>query len=157
MCWEGKVYVDTALPFGLRSAPLIFTALADALLWVLRQRGAANTDNIDDFITVGAPDSPECERNAVVMHETCEEVGLPAEPEKDEGPATMISILGMELDTEVLEIRLPPAKLERLRSELGQWRGKKSLQKEGSPFFDWSPVPCLQGSKSRTVFPSETH
>ena len=38
MCWEGKVYVDTALPFGLRSAPLIFTALADALLWVMRQR-----------------------------------------------------------------------------------------------------------------------
>ena len=27
MCWEGKVYMDTALPFGLRSAPLIFTRL----------------------------------------------------------------------------------------------------------------------------------
>ena len=26
MCWEGKVYVDTALSFGLRSAPLIFIA-----------------------------------------------------------------------------------------------------------------------------------
>ena len=60
------------------------------------------------------------------MHETCEEVGLPAEPE---GPATMISILGMELDTEVLEIRLPPAKLERRRSELGQLRGEKAYEK----------------------------
>ena len=35
MLWEGWVYVDTALPFGLRSAPLIFTALADGLEWVL--------------------------------------------------------------------------------------------------------------------------
>ena len=31
MEWQGKVYFDTALPFGLRSAPMIFTALADLL------------------------------------------------------------------------------------------------------------------------------
>ena len=31
MSWEGMVYVDTVLPFGLRSAPLIFSAVADAL------------------------------------------------------------------------------------------------------------------------------
>ena len=96
MCWEGKVYVDTALPFGLRSAPLIFTALAEALLWIMRQRGATNTDNyINDFVTAGAPDSQECEHNSTIMHETCEEVGLPAEPEKDEGPATSISFLSI--------------------------------------------------------------
>ena len=27
--WDRQVYMDAALPFGLRSAPLIFTALAD--------------------------------------------------------------------------------------------------------------------------------
>ena len=31
MKWQGQVYVDAALPFGLRSAPKIFNALADAL------------------------------------------------------------------------------------------------------------------------------
>ncbi len=30
MLWNDKVYVDTTLPFGLRSAPLLFTAIADA-------------------------------------------------------------------------------------------------------------------------------
>ena len=30
MIWEGALYIDTALPFGLRSAPKIFTAIADA-------------------------------------------------------------------------------------------------------------------------------
>ena len=121
MCWEGKEYVDTALPFGLRSAPLIFTALAEALLWIMRQRGATNTDNyIDNFVAAGASDSQECEHSSTVMHETCEEVGLPAEPEKDEGPATSISFLGIELDTVALEIRLPGEKLERLRTELGK-------------------------------------
>ena len=31
MQWQGKKFVDATLPFGLRSAPLIFTAVADAL------------------------------------------------------------------------------------------------------------------------------
>ena len=35
MMWEGKVYADKTIPFGLRSAPLIFTAVADALMWMM--------------------------------------------------------------------------------------------------------------------------
>ena len=31
--WEGEFYTDKALPFGLCSAPKIFTAVADALQW----------------------------------------------------------------------------------------------------------------------------
>ena len=38
MQWDGKLYIDTALPFGLRSAPKIFNALADAIEWVLCAR-----------------------------------------------------------------------------------------------------------------------
>ena len=33
--WQGHTFVDTALPFGLCSAPKIFTALADGLAWVM--------------------------------------------------------------------------------------------------------------------------
>ncbi len=39
MQWNGRLFVDKALPFGLRSAPKMFTAIADALEWVLRERG----------------------------------------------------------------------------------------------------------------------
>ena len=35
--WEGQVFIDTRLPFGLRSAPKIFNAVADALCLYLRQ------------------------------------------------------------------------------------------------------------------------
>ena len=31
MLWEGSLFIDTALPFGLRSAPKIFNAVADAV------------------------------------------------------------------------------------------------------------------------------
>ncbi len=32
MQWKATKYLDAALPFGLRSAPKIFTAVADALM-----------------------------------------------------------------------------------------------------------------------------
>ena len=130
MQWQGKKFVDATLPFGLRSAPLIFTAVADALQWVMGRDGAQWVAHyIDDFITVGAPGTDECASNFAVMHAACERLGLPAEPEKDEGPATTISFLGIELDTIALECRLPAEKLARLREELVKWREKKNCKK----------------------------
>ena len=35
MVWEGALYTDTVLPFGLRSAPKIFNAVADAVGWIV--------------------------------------------------------------------------------------------------------------------------
>lgn len=37
--WDGVVYQDTAMPFGLRSAPKIFTAVADVLAWAMLNNG----------------------------------------------------------------------------------------------------------------------
>ena len=39
---KGQYYVDTVLLFGLRSAPILFNAYVDALLWILRQNGTRN-------------------------------------------------------------------------------------------------------------------
>ena len=61
MQWKGKLFIDTALPFGLRSAPKLFNALADALEWIMRSRGLWHVAHyLDDFITVGSPESDEC-------------------------------------------------------------------------------------------------
>ena len=40
MSWEGSLYFDAVLPFGLCSAPKIFTAIADALQWIVNNAGA---------------------------------------------------------------------------------------------------------------------
>ena len=60
MLWKGEVFVDTTLPFRLRSVPLLFTALADAALWVMKEHGTSHVFHyVDDFITMGA-DAAEC-------------------------------------------------------------------------------------------------
>ena len=49
MSWQGQVYIDLMLPFGLRSAPKIFNALADAFHWHLQQSGIEHTEHyLDD-------------------------------------------------------------------------------------------------------------
>lgn len=61
MLWDGGLFLDTVLPFGLRSAPKIFTAVADAVEWVARQEGVNFVIHyLDDFLVIGAPDSQEC-------------------------------------------------------------------------------------------------
>ena len=58
-----------------------------------------------------------------------QEVAMPVEPEKDEGPASTISFLGLELDSMAMEVRLPQEKLRKLKTILGTWRGRKACRK----------------------------
>ena len=62
MEWSGVKYIDQALPFGLRSAPKIFPAVADGLAWALACEGVQDSLHyLDDFFFCGSlvssPDS----------------------------------------------------------------------------------------------------
>lgn len=39
MQWRDGIFIDTALPFGMRSAPKIFLAIADGLMWMVHSQG----------------------------------------------------------------------------------------------------------------------
>ena len=45
--------------------------------------------------------------------------------EKSEGPAPCLTVLGIEIDSKAMELRLTPDKLQRLLQLLRDWRGKK--------------------------------
>ena len=53
MKWEKLVYVDGMLPFGLRSAPKLFNAVADALEWCIHKQGVGMVHHyLDDFVVI---------------------------------------------------------------------------------------------------------
>ena len=61
MIWDGALFIDTALLFGLRLGPKIFTALADAAEWILRRAGVNFILHyLDDFLIIRTLNSPEC-------------------------------------------------------------------------------------------------
>jgi hypothetical protein len=128
--WAGQIFYDTRLPFGLRSAPKIFTAIADALQWVFQRQGVTWVAHyLDDYITMGPPHSEICTQNLEVMLSSCTRLGVPVAPEKCAGPATVMVFLGFELDTNAMVVRLPEEKLQRTLSMVREWRGKKACQK----------------------------
>ena len=130
MMWEDKVYVDAALPFGLRSAPKIFTAVADALEWIAKYSGIKDLWHyLDDYITCGEAGSDECRLNMELLVDLCHHLGVPLAEEKVEGPSTSLVFLGIVIDSVAGELRLPLEKLNRLRLLIQEWLGKKSCKK----------------------------
>ena len=114
--WNNTVYVGQVLPFGLRSAPLIFSAVADTLLWIMQKNGVTwALHYIDDFLTIGAPDSSECLRNMQLMEKTCAQAGLPIESSKLMGPSSSIVFLGIEIDSVSGTLSLPIDKLQKIK------------------------------------------
>ena len=112
MGWRGMYYVDMALPFGLRSAPYIFTAIADVVEWILTHNYGVTflRHYLDYFMTLGPPASPVCHYNLQACIRLCTILGLPLHPRKLEGLTTCLSILGIELDSTTLQARLPEEK-----------------------------------------------
>ena len=130
MSWQGSVFVDTKLPFGLRSAPLIFTAIADALEWIVKLQGVKYLFHyLDDFITCGSPGITECATNMQKLIDCCSELGIPISTEKTEGPAICITFLGIEMDTQAMELRLPARKLTKVRQTVLEWLDRKAAKR----------------------------
>ena len=127
--WGSAFYVDGTLPFGLHSAPKIFTAVADALQWVLLDSGVTIVDHyLDDFVTMGRPGSPECQQNLDRILAICADLRVPLAAEKLEGPSHCLTFLGIELDTKAGIMRLPEDKLSRLRDLLAPWSLRRSCR-----------------------------
>ena len=130
MNWDESLFLDAALPFGLSSAPKIFSAVADSLLWILAQRGVSKAIHcLDDFLIAGQPGSAECAQNLAIALETFRILGVPIALEKNEGPATSMAYLGIEIDTIKGELRLPAEELARILQELNNWLRKNACSK----------------------------
>ena len=92
ICWWDQFYVDTCLPFGLRSAPALFNHYAEALHWIMANRyGAQLLHYLDNFLLVGPPGSDTCQEAMSRMLMVCDHLGIPVASEKLEGPTTALT------------------------------------------------------------------
>ena len=128
--WNGSVYIDKVLPFGLRSAPKIFSAVADALLWILNKKGITKgLHYLDDFVMVAKEHGVALEQKQALLS-TFENFQVPMEQSKLEGPVTCLTFLGIEIDTVKLQLRLPRTKLADLKALLATYICHTSIPKK---------------------------
>ena len=90
--------------------------------------GAQKTDDmsfllhyLDDFHTLGPPNSQACQRNLHTCIKQFQDWGIPLHPDKLEGPSTLLTVLGVELDSLLLQVRLPQEKFDRINTLLVSW------------------------------------
>lgn len=96
------------LTFGCRSSPALFDKLSQALCWIATHK--YRIDNIlhllDDFLTIDKPDSIGERTMALLLH-MFHRLNIPLAQHKTQGPTTMLEYLGIVLDTDKMEARLP--------------------------------------------------
>ena len=146
MQWQGNYFVDMALPFGLGSAPYIFSSVADLAEWFLKKQYDVCflLHYLDDFRTLGPPNSQTCQRNLdTYIQQSCfqqfQDLGIPHHPDKLEGTSTLLTVLGIELDSLLLQARLPQDKIDRIHTLL-----VSPLHTEGAGVFNWKSSTCMR-------------
>src|ERR1700684_1477744 len=73
-CWRNRFYRFRCLPFGLSSAPLVFTKLLRPVVQRLREMGIRVMVYLDDFIVLSSS-YEESLRHTKIVRETLEAYG----------------------------------------------------------------------------------
>ena len=108
--FQGCLYQFNVLPFGLTSAPFVFTKLLKPVLHYLRCRGFRSVAYLDDFLCFGST-YQECLENITVTMTLFESLGFLVNKEKSVLlPSTKIVFLGLEYDSVRMTVGLPADK-----------------------------------------------
>ena len=131
ICWQGKYYIDTCLPFGLRSAPYIFNRLATAIHWILQNNYNVQfiLHYLDNFLTAGPPHSLICQQNLESMLTLCQRINAPVKDEKVVPPTTKLTFLGIVIDTEKMTASISDECKSLMLEELQSFSTRKKCTK----------------------------
>jgi len=113
--WRDKLYQYTCLPFGLCSAPRIFTKVIRPILGHLRSRGLKSVGYLDDFLLLG-DNFDACTENYKVTKILFESLGFLINESKSQAiPVTRILYLGLLFDSKSMSVYLPDHKVIKIR------------------------------------------
>ena len=128
MKWEGLYFFDMVLPFGLRSAPFLFDEFSSAVEWIIQTK--LNIPKVihilDDFFFATSPPRSKCMTALCQILHLFTDLNIPIAPGKTFPACTCLEFMGILLDSNKMEARLPVDKLTRIQEALGQWTTRKS-------------------------------
>ena len=115
--FQEKAFRFTCLPFGLSSAPWVFTKTLKPALAILRQRGVRMIAYIDDILLIAGSKDQALDHAQALVH-LLESLGFIINTEKSVlTPSQTIEFLGLSVSSIDMELRLPLAKIKQIRAE----------------------------------------
>ena len=115
--WQGKLYQFNCLPFGLSSAPWIFTKATKPVVTILRTLGMRIIIYIDDILVM-APSKEIAQQHTDCLIFLLENLGFTINRQKSlTDPSQEIEFLGLIADSIQMELQLPGSKIKNIRSD----------------------------------------
>lgn len=116
--WKNKLYECNVLPFGLSTAPYVFTKITKPIVKLLRSGGFMSTIYLDDMNLIGHS-YQECVSNVSITIKLLSSLGFIINEEKSVlTPSNRCKYLGYILDSSRFDISLPDEKRKRMKEEL---------------------------------------
>lgn len=118
--WRGKVYRYRCLPFGLTSAPRVFTKMIRPFAAYLRSRGVRMVVYLDDILIL-AKSHAESVRHTKLVTDTLKKFGFLINLSKSSlQPKQQVIFLGNMVNSQKMELTVPIKKLKRFLKETRQ-------------------------------------
>ena len=122
---SGQTYKFNCLPFGLSSAPWVFTKTLKPVAALLQEMGVRMIVYIDDILIL-AETKKRAQEQAEALVYLLECLGFIVNMKKSVlSPAQIMDFLGLTVDTVLMQLKLPGEKLKKIRAEA------RKLEREG--------------------------
>lgn len=121
--YNDTLYEFNCLPFGLSTAPFVFTKLLKPVMEYLRHRNMMSVIYLDDIFCIGRS-YKECNQNVLNTKNLLLQLGFLINYEKSSFlPSTECKFLGFLFNSKEMALKLPKNKIEKIRSELIKFSG----------------------------------
>ena len=122
--WQGRLYFDTVLPMGLRSASMACQHITSAVCYVCSEAGFTVLNYLDDFMSIDS--ASRAWQSYSYLEDLFSRLGLQESVSKAIPPAQKVTCLGVEVNTLDMTLTVDPARLASLQSTLQLWLSKRT-------------------------------
>ncbi len=124
-----RFMVDTKLPFGASKSPKIFQTLSEAVCSIMWCRFAIRViAYLDDFLVITRT-KQMCAQALRTLIFVLRRLGFDINWKKVDGPSTILTFLGVEINTERMALSLPAVKCKQFLDLLQQFQTRQRASK----------------------------
>ena len=121
------LYIDSCLPFVFRHGSALFQCLSDEVRFIMAQKGFSVTNYIDDII--GHSVISKSNESFQTLRDLLLELGFDISENNVVQPATRVTCLGVDIDTEQFTVSIPPEKVAEILKECSSWANRQHCTK----------------------------
>ena len=149
---QEKWYIDHRMCFGVRTGPYYFNLISNFIQETLSQHENIRIMNyLDDFLVIGE-NMDSCQSAQSTVIKFIRYLGFHISWHKVTPPSKVVQYLGIIIDSERMELRMPMDKLERLRVLLDKYSSSSFINRKELESLTGLLAHCSQCVKGGRTF-----